>query len=73
MTGRELFEIRQRLGMSQPEMARTLGVHVNTLGRWERGQNRIPFTTAEYAKSLAIVERSTLVAMGEERDLRTLD
>lgn len=42
LSAAELLAIRRRLGLSQPAMARALGVHVRTLGRWERGEQSIP-------------------------------
>ena len=44
-----LVQIRQSLGLSQAKMARTLGVPVNTLSRWEIG------ATVPSAASLATV------------------
>ena len=38
MTGRELKRIRHRLGLTQVEMAKRLGLHPNTLARQERGE-----------------------------------
>ncbi len=51
MTGIELKNIREdRFAMSQRAFAVMLHVHVNTIGRWERGERRIPFTTAWYIR-----------------------
>ena len=33
----ELKRERRRVGMSQPQMARALGVHWMSISRWERG------------------------------------
>ena len=38
MTGKQLREIRSRLGVPQAELARRLGVHENSVARWERGE-----------------------------------
>ncbi len=38
MRGKELRNIRDGLGLSQAEMAMKLGVHPNTVARWERDQ-----------------------------------
>ena len=36
MSGEELRRRRKALGVSQPGLASQLGVHVNTVWRWER-------------------------------------
>ncbi|MBA1447058.1 MAG: helix-turn-helix domain-containing protein [Gammaproteobacteria bacterium] len=33
-------ETRQKLGLSQKEMASAMGVHVMTLSKWERGERK---------------------------------
>ena len=38
MTGKELKRIRKRLGLKQTELADRIGVHWNTLARWERDE-----------------------------------
>jgi len=38
MTGKELRQIRMRLGLTQVEMAARAGVHANTVARQERGE-----------------------------------
>lgn len=38
MTPAEIRDARERLGLSQRAMALALGVHWNTLARWERGE-----------------------------------
>ena len=35
-----IIATRQKLGMTQKEMARTLGIDPTTLGRWERGAGK---------------------------------
>lgn len=43
MTGTELRAIRERLGMSQAELARAVGrKHYMTVWRWERREDAIP-------------------------------
>lgn len=37
----ELTNMRLRLGLSQAELARRLGVHLLTVNRWEMGHHRI--------------------------------
>ena len=38
MEGKELKQIRQRLGLTQVELAEQLGVTANTVARWERDE-----------------------------------
>ena len=42
MTGKELREIRTRLGLTQGELGKRLGVALNTVWRWEYGHRHIP-------------------------------
>lgn len=42
MTPAELKATRARLGLSQPALARLLGVHPLTVSKWERGLHHIP-------------------------------
>jgi transcriptional regulator with XRE-family HTH domain len=44
MTGEELRECRERLGLTQAELAREVGVRSDTLSRWERSERKIPKT-----------------------------
>lgn len=37
MMTEEFYGIRQRLGLSQRELAERLGVHANSIWRWENG------------------------------------
>lgn len=36
MTAKEIRAIRDRLGLSQPQLAQLLGVHTITVSKWER-------------------------------------
>jgi DNA-binding transcriptional regulator YiaG len=42
VTGTEFRKQRERLGMTQVQLAEQLGVHPITLSRWERDQVRVP-------------------------------
>ena len=41
MSGEELRECRERLGLTQEQLAKQMGVHVMTVSRWERGARKI--------------------------------
>jgi DNA-binding transcriptional regulator YiaG len=41
MTGAELKECRERLDLTQEQLAHEIGVHVMTVSRWERGTRKI--------------------------------
>jgi len=38
MTGTEVRRIRKRLRLTQAALATRVGVHANTVARWERGE-----------------------------------
>jgi repressor LexA len=42
MTSEELKDLRAELGLTQPELAKRLGVARNTVTRWEMGIRSIP-------------------------------
>ena len=58
MTGEELRECREGLGMTQAELARAVGVRSDTLSRLERGERKI-------SKTLEILVRQYLVPRGK--------
>jgi transcriptional regulator with XRE-family HTH domain len=41
MTGKELRQRRERLGLSAAQLGAATGYHRNTIWRWERGEVRI--------------------------------
>jgi transcriptional regulator with XRE-family HTH domain len=53
MTATELRIRRERLGLSQTELGRELGITQQAVSAWERGENAIP---ASIQKLLAFVE-----------------
>ena len=38
MTGKQVFDLRTRLGLSQAQLAQLLGVHPLTVSKWERNK-----------------------------------
>ena len=46
MDGQEVREIREKLGFTQAQLSREVGVHKNTVARWERNELSIRETTA---------------------------
>ena len=53
MTGSELAALRARMKLTQVAFAEELGVHANTLARYERDEIAIPEPVARLAKLLA--------------------
>ena len=41
MRGEELREMRQRVGLTQKQLAGQVFVHITTISRWETGKRRI--------------------------------
>jgi len=52
LTGRRLKGIRDRLGISQTEMARLVGVHFATVNRWENGLHPASIGSLDIARAL---------------------
>jgi DNA-binding transcriptional regulator YiaG len=53
MTGAEVRRIRRRLGLTQVELAARIGVHWNSVARWERDVVRITEPVARLLRLLA--------------------
>ena len=56
--GERLRELRRRLGLSQEQLARRLGVSFATVNRWESGRTQI---SAKSQAALAELEASAVV------------
>jgi len=65
MTGEELRDLRLALGLTQVQMGGLLGVHRNTIRRYEVGERRI---TAHFA--LFVVESARRLAEEREKEER---
>jgi len=52
MTGAEFRRQRRRLGITQVELAKRLGVHSVTLSRWETDAHPIPEAAAQLVQLL---------------------
>lgn len=46
-------QLRERAGLTQRELARLVGVHANTVARWERGEQLMPEATRRLLERLA--------------------
>ena len=57
MTGAELRRIRKRLRLTQVQMADRLGVHGNSVARWEREEVRITEPAARLIRFVATSAR----------------
>ncbi len=53
MSGAELRRIRKRLDLTQVELAERIGVHANSVARWERDEVRITEPVARLIQLLA--------------------
>jgi DNA-binding transcriptional regulator YiaG len=53
MTGHELRAVRKRLRLTQPALAAQVGVHWNTVARWERDEVGISEPVARLVRMLA--------------------
>ena len=56
--GRRIAEARRERGKTQAQLAEIVGVHANTVARWERGELSLS------ALHLALVERSLGLSAG---------
>lgn len=54
MTYLEFKEIRKSLKMKQSELSETIGVGIRAIQYWEKGERKIPETTAFFMKNLLI-------------------
>lgn len=57
MTGDELRQIRHALGLTQCELAESMGMHRNTVACMERGVKRISTRTARVIQLLQMAGR----------------
>jgi DNA-binding transcriptional regulator YiaG len=57
MEGADMRALRQALGLSRAKLAAEIGVHWNTINKWERGDNPIPEPIARLLRK--IVEERT--------------
>jgi len=53
MTGKQLRTIRRKLGLTQKELARELGIHWNSVARQERGEVGITEPIARLVRLIA--------------------
>lgn len=53
VTGEDLRAARVKLGYTQEEMAKMLGTHYRTVGRWELGKTRVPLSVVLLLNTLS--------------------
>jgi transcriptional regulator with XRE-family HTH domain len=53
MTPARFRSLRERLGLSHPQLGRGLGVESKTISRWENGHSTVPPATAILMEMLA--------------------
>ena len=57
MAGTELRKLRQRLKLTQAQMAKKVGVHSNSLARMERGEMTISEPVARLVRFIGAASR----------------
>lgn len=58
LTGREIKFMRRAIDMTQPELGHSLGVHAQTVARWEKDQVLIPAPEERLLRITAILAAS---------------
>ena len=53
MDGKTVKQIRTRLKLTQGKLAKRLGVHRQTIAKWERGTHRVPEMAAMLLRQMA--------------------
>lgn len=53
-----LKQVREKLGMTQEEFGRALGISNNTISRYERGLHKITFTLAQMKRLQDLLEQA---------------
>ncbi len=69
--GRNLAAIRQRRGLSQEELAATLGIHRTYVGGLERGERNVTLRTVERLAALLDLPADDLLALPPQRRRQT--
>lgn len=69
--GAQILAERTAAGLSQEALAEILGIHTNTLRKYEKGQRDIPYGTVERIAEALGMRVSNLVLLAEERLDRT--
>lgn len=64
--GDRLREARERVGMTQVELAEKVGVHVATVTLWENRRNRRPVATKHMHKLAEVLGMRVSELLGEE-------
>ncbi len=66
--GKQLARLRKANGLSQAELASKLGVSTQQLGKYERGENRIPISRHDKALQLLGVRTSSPAGFAEGQE-----
>ena len=59
MKSDDVRRMRERLGWTQEDLARELGVHRVTVARWETGEHSVPAPVAKLLARFAAERKST--------------
>jgi len=63
----EMLQIRNKLGLSQAELAERLGLHQSTISRFERGELEADKRTILAVRALAALPEKPRRAVGKSR------
>lgn len=70
----DLNATQARLGLTRAALARAMGVHYQTLTKWQRGEQRPPAVARQMARALEwLAERGTLNDFLDHVDERRKD
>ena len=68
-TGQHIYELRQRLAITQEKFSQLVGVTVSTVNRWENGHNTPSQLARQVMERLASPSNRNRQAPGPERSL----
>ncbi len=69
ITARELRFLRTELGLTQAELAKSIGKDVQTIGRWERGENPLDAPASTVIRMLALQHVAAAEALPSVEDM----
>ena len=70
VTGEDIRREREKLGITQDELAKLLGVAMNTVSRWEIGQRTPHPLTLKAIQTVLAEVKANMAKAGKRRDSR---